>query len=48
MKAGDDYNQKARRRFINEDKPNRFENWLLLLVVLYFGGHLTYYLWRTA
>lgn len=52
MKQGDDAGKEHRRRFLEYDPADerfrRFENWLFLLVVLYFGGHLAYYLWRTA
>lgn len=52
MKQNDDAGKEDRRRFLKHDPAyerfKRFENWLFLLVIVYFGGHLTYYLWRTA
>lgn len=40
--------EKDRKKFIESTKPpidERYGNLLLALVVLYFGGHLLYYLY---
>jgi len=51
MKVGDDVGRKYRRRFLKWDplmeKYDRYGWVVLLLTVLYFGGHIAYYFWRT-
>lgn len=40
--------EKSRKKFIESTKPptsERYENLLFIATVLYFGGHLLYYLY---
>ena len=51
MRRGDDYGEKIRRKFIEYDpkidKMRRRENLLLLILILYLGGHVIYALFFT-
>lgn len=47
-KQGDDYAEDDRQVFLEEQKPSgKLEKWLLLFVVIYFGGHIIY-AWHTS
>jgi hypothetical protein len=51
VRRGDDYGEKIRRKFIEYDpkidKIRRRENLLLLILILYLGGHVIYALFFT-
>jgi hypothetical protein len=51
VRRGDDYGEKIRRKFIEYDpkidKMRRRENLLLLILILYLGGHVIYALFFT-
>ena len=44
-----DYGWRDRQRLIknqhHEEANERVADWLLLITVLYFGGHLVYFFW---
>ena len=42
-KQNDDYAEDDRQLFLEEQKPSgRFEKYLLVFAIVYFGGHLLY------
>lgn len=50
MKVGDDLGKKYRKKFLGFDplaeKYDRYGVTVLIIFLLYLGGHLAYYFWR--
>ena len=47
-KKNDDYAEDDRQKFLEECKPSgKLEKYLLIFVVVYFGGHLLYAWWNS-